>query len=244
MLKVDFHTHTADDPLDEIPYSSAALIDQAAALGFDALAITLHDRQLDIAPLDRYARNRGIVLIPGVERTIEGRHVLLLNFSAGTDSVRTFDDLAALRRRERGLVVAPHPFFPNRTCLWSRLERHADLFDAVECNAMFTASLDFNRRAEAWARRRGKPVVGNGDVHRLRQLGTTYSLVEAPPGADASAICAAVAAGRVEVVKQPLAWAEAAGIMSELLGWPLRPGRRTPATPASDSTSSSLPQTA
>jgi predicted metal-dependent phosphoesterase TrpH len=244
MLKVDFHTHTADDPLDEIPYSSTALIDRAAALGFDALAITLHDRQLDIAPLEGYARDRGIVLIPGVERTIEGRHVLLLNFSEGTDDVRTFDDLAALRRRVRGLVIAPHPFFPGRTCLWSRLERYAGLFDAVECNAMFTASLDFNVLAEAWARRRGKPVVGNGDVHRICQLGTTYSLVDAPRGADATTICDAVAAGRVAVVREPLAWRDAASIMSELLGWPLRAGQRTLATPASDSTNTSLPQTA
>ena len=33
------------------------------------------------------------------------------------------------------------------------------------------------------------PLVGNGDVHRLHQLGTTYSLVDAIP--DADAICAA-----------------------------------------------------
>jgi hypothetical protein len=38
---------------------------------------------------------------------------------------------------------------------------------------MFTASLNFNYPAEQWARRHGKPMVGNGDVHRLRQLGTT-----------------------------------------------------------------------
>jgi hypothetical protein len=215
MLKVDFHTHTADDPLDEIPYSSAALIDQAAALGFDALAITLHDRQLDIAPLDRYARTRGIVLIPGVERTIEGRHVLLLNFSAGTDSVRTFDDLAALRRRERGLVIAPHPFFPDRTCLRSALDVHADLFDAVEWSYFWTRGLNFNARAARWARQRGKPIVGNSDLHDLRQLGRTYSLVESDR--DPDAICAAIREGRVTVETEPVPALELTQVLTGML---------------------------
>ena len=80
MLKVDLHIHTSDDPIDRIPYSTFELIDRAAALGYDALAITLHDVQLDVTPFNASAAARGIVLIPGIERTVEGRHVLLLNF--------------------------------------------------------------------------------------------------------------------------------------------------------------------
>jgi len=215
MIKVDLHTHTADDPLDRISYSSKDLIDRAAALGYGSLAITLHERQLDIRPLTAYAAERGIVLIPGIERTVEGRHVLLLNFKSGTEEVQTFEDLARLKGRLPGLVVAPHPFFPHRCCLRGQLERHADLFDAVEWNAMFTATVNFNRRAERWAVRHGKPLVGNCDVHRLPQLGTTYSVVDAEP--DADAICAAIAAGRVRVERQPLSWACAAGIMASLM---------------------------
>lgn len=215
MLKVELHTHTSADPLDRIPYTSYELIDRAHALGYDALAITLHDRQLDIRPLVPYAADRGIVLIPGIERTVEGRHVLLLNFESGAEDVRTFDDLRRLKQRRPGLIVAPHPFFPSSSCLLGRMNAHAGLFDAVEYNAMFTASLNFNRLGERWARAHGKPMVGNDDVHRLRQLGTTYSLVEADR--DATSICEAVAAGRVRVVSSPLSWADAAAIMSSLL---------------------------
>ena len=215
MLKIDLHTHTGDDPVDRISYTTTDLIDRTAALGYDALAITLHDRQLDVLPLAAYAADRGVVLVPGVERTIEGKHVLLLNFRRGTDDVRTFDDLARLKRRERGLVVAPHPFFPAGSCLRGDIDRYADLFDAVEYNAMFTRTLNFNARAERWARAHGKPVVGNGDVHRLRQLGTTFSRIDAPPHPDA--ICDAIVAGRVTVESQPLSWLTAAGIMADLL---------------------------
>ena len=224
MLKVELHTHTADDPVDDIPHSTRQLIDRAAALGYQALAVTLHDRQLDIRPLASYAAERGITLIPGIERTIEGKHVLLLNFSRATEDVATFDDLARLKTREAGLVVAPHPYYPIGTSLGEMLDRHAHLFDAVEWNAMFTSSLNFNRKAERWARARDKPMVGNGDVHRLRQLGTTFSLVDAAP--NAGAICAAVKAGRVRVEAQPLSWVSAANTVSRLLAGDLTNRRR------------------
>jgi predicted metal-dependent phosphoesterase TrpH len=214
MLKVELHSHTADDPMDRIPHTVTQLIDRAVSLDYHALAITLHERQLDVRPFSAYAAERGLVLIPGIERTIQGRHVLLLNFRSGAEEVRTFDDLARLRRRLPGLVVAPHPFFPARTCLGDDLDRYPALFDAVESNAMYTASMNFNRQAERWAARHHKPIVGNCDVHRLRQLGTTYSLIDAAP--DPDDICAAIAAGRVRVESRPLTWQEAARVMSAM----------------------------
>ena len=214
MLKVELHAHSADDPLDAIPHSTPQLIERAADMGYDALAITLHDRQLDVAPYASFARERGVTLIPGIERTIQGKHVLLLNFRRGAEDVHSFDDLARLKKRESGLVIAPHPFFPGSTCLRGLVDQHHALFDAVEYNGMFTSSLNFNIPAVRWAHVHGRPMVGCGDVHRLRQLGTTYSLVDAEP--DADAICAAILAGRVHVEATPRSWASAIGIMADL----------------------------
>ena len=216
MLKIELHSHTSDDPADLIPYDTFELIDRAAAYGYQALAITLHDRQLDPAPFASAARERGITLIPGIERTIGGRHVLLLNFSpAATAAVRTFDDVRRLKQRECGLVIAPHPFFPAPSSLLSLAVEHQDIFDAVEYNGMFTASLNFNLKAERWARERGLPMVGNGDVHRLEQLGTTWSIVDAAP--EPEAICAAIRDGRVRVEAQPHGPVKAAAILGSLL---------------------------
>ena len=216
MLKTELHTHTSDDPNDHIPYSTAALIDRAAELNYDALAITLHDAWFDAGALTPYARERGITLIAGIERAIEGKHVLLLNFDAASERVTSFDDLAELRQAQpAGLVIAPHPFYPTGFCLGEALERRADLFDAVELNAFYTAQVDhFNRKAVDWARRTGKPIVANADVHRLKQLGTTFSLVDAEP--DPDAICAAIRAGRVEIRTRPLSIVEAAMHLAEL----------------------------
>lgn len=215
VLKVELHAHTADDPLDRIPYTTEQLIDHVASLGYDALAITLHDRQLDLAPLVAYAAERRVTLIPGIERTIEGRHVLLLNFRSGAEDVQSFEDLRQLRARERGLVVAPHPFFPTSSCLRELMNEHAALFDAVEYNAMFTSMVNFNRAAVRWAAAHGKPMVGNGDVHRLVQSGTTYSLVDAER--DPGAICAAIRDGRVRVEASPLSALTAARVVAAMM---------------------------
>jgi hypothetical protein len=88
---------------------------------------------------------------------------------------------------------------------------------------MFTPLVNFNRLGERWARRHGKPMVGNGDVHRLEQLGTTYSLVDAEPEADA--ICAAISAGRVQVVARPLSIFTAGRLMADLVASTLLPRR-------------------
>lgn len=224
MLKVDLHLHTAEDPHDTIAHDAVALIDRAADLGFQALAITLHDRQLRDRRTTDYARDRGIVLLPGIERTVAGKHVLLINFPAAAEAVRSFDEIAALKSRCNGLVVAPHPFFPAPSCTGRVLDRYVDLFDAVEWSYFWTRALDFNARAARWAHRHGKAVVGNSDLHDLRQLGRTYSLVTAE--ADADAICDAIRRGAVSLTTSPAPLAE----LALTLGGMAWRGRKTAAS--------------
>ncbi len=215
MLKVELHAHTDQDPADAIPHSTTELIDHAAALGYGAVAITLHDRYFDPEPWRSYANDKRVVLLSGIERTIQRQHVLLINFPRECAGVRTFDDLARLKAATNGLVVAPHPFYPTFSALGRTLDAYLPLFDAVEINAMYTRWVNFNRAAESWARAHGKPLVGNTDLHVLDQMGTTYSLVDAAPAADA--ICAAIRAGRVEVRTAPLSSPRAARLFGRML---------------------------
>ena len=214
MVKLELHTHTDEDPADRISHSTRQLIDRAASLGYGALAVTLHDRYFDPAPHAAYARDQGVVLLSGIERNIGRRHILLVNFPAACADVRSFDDIARLKQQHGGLVVAPHPFYPIPSALGGELDRHPALFDAVEINAMYTRLVDFNRRAIRWARAHGKTLVGNTDLHLLDQMGTTYSLVDAEPHADA--ICEAIRAGRVEVRTAPLSTADAAQLFTRM----------------------------
>jgi len=225
MIKVELHAHTSDDPADRVPHSTRDLIDHAVRLGYGALAVTLHDRQLDLSPHADYARDRGLTLLRGVERTIGRVHVLLIEFPAGEAlAVGSFEDVRRLRARHGGLVVAPHPFYPISSAIGPLLDAHADWVDAVEINAMHTPWIDFNRRAREWAARWRKPLVGNSDLHRLAQMGTTWSDVDAPPGADPAAICAAIREGRVRVRATPLSWHRAGWLFGQMVAGGLRGG--------------------
>jgi predicted metal-dependent phosphoesterase TrpH len=213
MIRVELHAHTSDDRHDRLPHTAEDLVAAAAAAGYGALAITLHDIAFDPAPLAAFARERGLRLLRGVERTIDGRHVLLINFPPGEAmAVGHLDDLAPLKARHpHGLVVAPHPFYPIPTALGPmRLAAYRGVWDAIEINAMHVRGLDWNRQAVRWAAEHGVPLVGNGDVHRLAQLGRTWSEVDADVPAHltdaeaADAICDAIRGGRVRVVTAPL----------------------------------------
>ena len=215
MLKVELHTHTADDPIDAIPHTTFELIDRAATLGYDALAITLHERQLDLPPFAPYAAERGVVLIPGIERTLKGATCCCSTTRAAQSrfgrSPTRHAQGARARPGRRAASVLSGVGLPARA-IWSAMRICSTRSSATRCSS---AALDFNRAAERFAARHGKPVVGNCDVHRLAQLGSTYSLVDAER--DPDAICAAIAAGRVRVESRPLAWAEAARVMAAMI---------------------------
>jgi predicted metal-dependent phosphoesterase TrpH len=225
MIRVELHAHTADDRHDRLPYTARDLIARAGALGYGALAITLHDSTWDPEPLSAFARDHGVRLVRGCERTIHDKHVLLLNFPAdAVRAVRHLDDLAALKAAHPdGLVVVPHPFYPIPSALGrAGLEAYRPVWDAIEVNAMHVRGLDWNRQAVEWATVQGVPLVGNGDVHRLSQLGRTWSEVDVDVPAAmsdaeaAAAICGAIRAGRVRVVTAPLSHWRAAVIFAQM----------------------------
>ena len=202
LLKADFHIHTREDPHDFIRYTAVELLEEAARQGFDVLALTCHNKRIHTEELRKRADALGILLIPGVEAAIEGKHTLLLDMPYARLKVRSFEHVRALKR-DGGLVIAPHPFFPAPKCLNGKLRENLDLFDAIEFSHFYTRTLDFNRKAVEYARRMEMPLVGTSDCHRLWQLGTTYTIVEAA-ARTVPAVFAAIRAGRVRVVTAPL----------------------------------------
>ncbi|MBI3454744.1 MAG: PHP domain-containing protein [Candidatus Rokubacteria bacterium] len=211
-LKADLHLHTQEGEA-FIRYDARGLIDRAAGEGFQVLSITNHDTLTFSEDLAAYARDRGILLIPGVEATVEGKHVLLYNLKVSPHRVRTFADL----RRERSsewMVVAAHPFYPTSMCLRDRLLAEIDLFDAIEVSHFYTRGMDFNRPAIRLAHEIGLPLLGTSDSHLARQFGTTYSLIEGEP--TLAAVLSAIKRGKVSVVSHPLGLWQWTGIALEL----------------------------
>jgi predicted metal-dependent phosphoesterase TrpH len=214
-LKVDLHIHTKEDKEDRISYSAYHLIDEALSRGFDALAITNHDTLTYSPELRSYAAARGIVLIPGVEAVIEGKHVLLVNMPFNNGAYKSFEDVLK-KKAEDNLVIAPHPYFPGPTSLNGHLEDMPHLFDAIEHCHFYSRWIDFNRQAIRFARKRQLPVVGTSDAHVLDQFGLAYSLVEAEKSLDA--IIQAIKAGRVKPVSRPLPLAQLIRVFVRVAG--------------------------
>ncbi|HEV7500131.1 MAG TPA: PHP-associated domain-containing protein [Vicinamibacteria bacterium] len=202
LLKADFHIHTREDPHDFIRYTAVEMLQEAARQGFQVLALTCHNKRIHTEDLRLRAEDLGILLIPGVEAAIEGKHTLLLDMPYSRLRVRNFKHIRELKK-DGGLVIAPHPFFPAPKCLNGKLRENVDLFDAIEHSHFYTRTFNFNQKAIEYSQRMGIPLVGTSDCHRIWQLGTTYTIVDAEEKTLPS-VFAAIRAGRVRVVTAPL----------------------------------------
>ncbi len=208
-MKAEMHAHCSLDPLDYklCRYSPELLISEAADHGYEILSITCHNEDIWSRELSEFAESKGITLIPGMEVDVEGRHhVLAYNFRTGSENLNTFDKLRS-RSREDTLVVAPHAYYPGYTCLRSRLTKNIDVFDGIERSGFYIRGLDFNRRACSIAASHRKPIVGNGDVHMLWQLGKTFTWIYTRPGT--ASILQSIKHGRVRVESKPLSCGQA-----------------------------------
>ena len=203
-LKTELHTHTIDDPQDgkrPVCHSAQQLMDEAEKQGFQVLSITNHNQLLFSPSLEEYARKRGVLLIPGVEATLQGKHVLLYNFSNYKNSWNN-PEIVTKHKGPNQLAIAPHPFFPVPTSLGKLVSRWRDLFDAIEYSGLYLSWLNFNLRAEELAQQLNLPLVGNTDVHQIFQLGRTYSLVYADKNIDS--VLNAIKQGHVRLVTKPV----------------------------------------
>ncbi len=208
MLRADFHHHINTDPCDGkfVRHSAGDLVDRAVAVGLNVLAITCHESLPYDGDIVGYAARRGVLLLPGMEATVDGHHVLLLNFEEFPPGVCTISDIMARKTRD-ALVIAPHPFYPTGIAGGETLLRHTPLFDGVEFSGLYTAlTRRFNRRAAQHARSAGLPVIGNSDTHFLWQMGRTYTLIDAAP--EPAAVMEAVRLGRVRLMTTPLSWVD------------------------------------
>jgi len=180
-LKADLHLHVDADPKDNVKHTAEQLIDRAAQKGFEVLAITCHDYIFYNKKIVDYAKSKNILLIPGGEKTLYGKHILLYNITnADLQKIKSFQDIRDLKKQKPSVVViAPHPYFFLGSCLGDFLEKNIDLFDAIEYVHYYHRFINPNKKAVSIAKKYSKPLVGNSDTHLLFQFGTTFSYIHA-----------------------------------------------------------------
>ncbi len=216
-LKLNFHLHTGQDPIDAVRHSEHQLIDEAARLGYDVLSITCHNALIFSEDLKQYAEKKGILLIPGIEKSIQRKHVLIINATVEAQKIQSFEDLREYRKNHpECLTIAAHPYYLGPISLKKNLEKHIDLFDAVEYSWYHSKRLNGpNRKATKSAEKYGKPMLGTADNHILKYVNYTYSQVRAEKNVES--IFKAIKANDIEIVSHDLPWWKLGTIITYML---------------------------
>ncbi len=184
-LKANLHFHSKEDPLDFIEYNLFDGIDKAIELGFKVLATTCHTKVVATNHHKKYAAEKGILLIQGIEANIHEKwkrkrsHVVILNCDERAANIHTFEELKCYKQEHPEIfVIAPHPYFFAHVSLNRLLEKHIDLFDAIELSWFYTLWYNPNTRAAKTAKKFNKPFIATSDTHFLEFMNTSFVTVD------------------------------------------------------------------
>ena len=204
MLSVELHAHSAlsydgRDPVE-------LLLEQAEAVGLDALAVTDHDEIEASLSAAAAAREYGLVGIPGMEVSSAAGHVLALGVEELVPAGLPFDETVDRVRELGGLAVVPHPFQSSRHGVAAHVSRgQLASADAVEVynSRLFTGWS--NRQAERFADTYEVPMTAGSDAHIAEMVGQAVTEVDAYHRS-AEGVLDAIEAGRTTVVGKRTPW--------------------------------------
>ncbi len=160
--------------MDNIKYTAFDAINRASELGFDVIAITCHRKVIFSDDIEEHAKSKNVTVIPGIEASIEGKDVLILNVEANFD-INSFEELRNYKSSHPDcLVIAPHPFHVAPVSLMGKLKKNIDIFDAVEWSYFYSKLINPNKRVKKLQ----LPIIGTSDVHNLDYFDPTYCEIE------------------------------------------------------------------
>ncbi len=201
-LKCQLHTHTQSDPIDSITYNEKTLITQASKQKYDVVAITCHRKIIFTKRLEKYAKTKGILLIPGIEFEIQKKHLVCLNAHKDIEEVDSYETLKQYKKNHpNSLIIAPHPFFPGPS-IKNNLIKHIDLIDAIEISWAYTKTVNFNKKAVKIAQRYKKPLIATSDCHLPNQLNNeNYCIIKSSKNIDS--IISAIRENKIKNIHAP-----------------------------------------
>jgi len=177
VLSVELHAHSSlsYDGRDDVDL----LLEQAAAVGLDALAITDHDEiDASLAAADR-APEYGLIGIPGIEVSSAAGHVLGLGVTEAVPAGLSFGETLARIREQGGVAVVPHPFQKSRSGVMANITR-SELAeaDAIEVYNSRLLTGRGNRKAEEFADRHDLPKTAGSDAHISEMVGQAVTRID------------------------------------------------------------------
>ncbi|MDI6846950.1 MAG: PHP domain-containing protein [Candidatus Bathyarchaeia archaeon] len=192
MIKADLHTHTIYSF--DASIHPKTIVDQLYAHpSIKAVAITDHNTIEGYYKVRKLASAyQDILIIPGVEVSAVEGDLTVLGVAELPPKPWTVENVVDFTKERGGLVVVAHPY---RAYGLGDLAKNYD-FDAIEVLNGISAP-HVNKMAENLAKAMGLPGVAGSDAHRVHELWTVYTEVQA--SSDADEILKAIKKGLVRV---------------------------------------------
>ncbi|HLK87802.1 MAG TPA: PHP domain-containing protein [Candidatus Binataceae bacterium] len=192
---VDLHLHTNRGSADS-NLAPDDLVERAAAVGIGAVCITEHDTMWDVRELAASARERGVLLLRGMEVTTDMGHIGVFGMDGYLGGIYKLAELRRVADRHGAILIANHPFRYRLDARMSFLnsdrepidpahpERAAKMeifgmVDAVEA-LNGACSEEENLFALKVAARLGLAVVAGSDSHSAGSIGCVTTLFSEP----------------------------------------------------------------
>lgn len=167
-MRADLHVHS--DHSDDGKQTVEEILSRCKELGIGAVAIA--DHNVFEAHKDAEALNSGIIIVPAMEVTSKGGHIIALGISAPVPQGRSVAETIELTHAAGGIAVAVHPY-RARSGLGKKNVRNNE-FDAVEI-ANGRSKRAGNVAAKRLARTLALPVMGGSDAHYTAAIGRAYT---------------------------------------------------------------------
>ena len=192
-LRIDLHVHTrySEDSVNSFDDINR----RCREMGFDGYAICDHDSVEGL----RRVESGGLVVVPGLEVSAMGAHILCFDPVEAVPSGLSIMETVEKIHAQGATAVLAHPYsIPRSFVRFREVERSG--FDAIE--VANSAQMPFGivtARNRGLAENLGLPQTGGSDSHIPETFGRSYTVIEAD-SREPEDIIEAIKKGRTRVV--------------------------------------------
>lgn len=187
-MLIDLHTHTKPGSPDSFLHPDE-LIERSKQAGLDAVVLSEHDVTWDPAAVQALARRHDFRIIPGLEVTTDGGHILVYGVHEFAHFMAKAGALADHVHRVSGAMVAAHPYRGHAPYNWRDAAEHERSLASAIAHPAYQrvhavevlnghGTLLENEFSERVAAALGRPGTAGTDSHQTSDIGKAATYFE------------------------------------------------------------------